>query len=824
LPPSNLDDPIEDLVVRLSSSLTELHAAVRGLRRSPTIALSAVVCIGLGLGSTAAISSAVDRALVQRLPFREPGRLVTVYRTTPHFDTGPFAPGSYLDLARDARSVSQLAAIGSTIQLLALPSDAVQVRVKRVTGNLFTLLGVPPLQGRLLAPGDDRPDQAAVAVLSEDAWRLRFGADPGLVGRAIRLDGIAYTVVGILPRSFAVPHGAQVARGDIWVPMRFTPEEQATRTSNFLLVLGRLAPGASPAMAAAELGRLYAGPAEATPDLRGEGVRVLPLQAEGVRAVRAPLLLVFAAAAIVLLIAATNVTSLLLARGVQRGREIAIRAALGGTRGQVMRPAALETVVLTAAGLGLGVALAWLGVRSIGDMAAQRLPQLAGLAVNLRIVGFAVALAVVVALVAGMVPAWRGAAADPLDALSAGRGSGMGRRHHRLLNALVVAEVALSLVLLVGAGLVLRGFAGLLRQEPGFDPGRILTLQATVSADRYPDEAGVRRYLEPVLAAVRQVPGVEDAAAISLLPYDNWGWNFNVRYEGQPGDDPSRLPLVEYRIVTPEFFRVTGQRLLDGRLLEAGDGDRPGAAPVVVANEALARRDFPGQSPVGRRLYLDDTTFATIVGVVSDIRNVGPYAPPAAEIYSSFREAGAGWSSFPLVVRVRAGLAPDALAGAVSAAVRGVDLAGAVTPVRPMGDVMAESVGRPRFYLVLLGTFGGVALLLAVAGIYGVLSYAVAQRTREFGIRTALGSTPAATLGLVARQAMTLVAAGIAIGLAGSLAVTKLLTSLLYGVSPLDPPAWASATVTLVAAGLIAALLPAWRATRADPVVALRSE
>jgi putative ABC transport system permease protein len=224
------------------------------------------------------------------------------------------------------------------------------------------------------------------------------------------------------------------------------------------------------------------------------------------------------------------------------------------------------------------------------------------------------------------------------------------------------------------------------------------------------------------------------------------------------------------------------------------------------------------------RLYLDDTTFATIVGVVSDIRNVGPYAPPAAEIYSSFREVGAGWSSFPLVVRVRAGLAPDALAGAVSAAVRGVDLAGAVTPVRPVGDVMAESVGRPRFYLVLLGTFGGVALLLAVAGIYGVLSYAVAQRTREFGIRTALGSTPAATLGLVARQAMTLVAAGIAIGLAGSLAVTKLLTSLLYGVSPLDPPAWASATVTLVAAGLIAALLPAWRATRADPVVALRSE
>ena len=808
----------------LSSSLTELHAAARGLRRSPVIALSAVVCIALGLGSTAAISSAVDRALVQRLPFQDPSRLVTVYRTTPHFETGPFAPGTYLELARSARSVSQLAAIGSTIGLLSLPSDAIQVRVKRVTGNLFPLLGVPALHGRLLSADDDQPEQPPVAVLSEEAWRERFGGDPGLVGRAIRLDGRLYTVIGIVPRRFGVPHGSQVARGDVWVPIRFTAEERETRNSNFLLLMGRLAAGATPAVAAAELGRIYESLAETTPDLRGEGVRVLPLQAEGARTVRAPLLLIFAAAAIVLLIAATNVTSLLLARGVQRAREIAIRTALGGTRGQVMRPAALETVVLTTAGLGLGVTLAWLGVRSIGDMAAERLPQLAGLAMNLRIVGFAVMLAILVALLAGMAPAWRSAGADPLDALRGGRGSGMGRSHHRLFNALVVAEVALSLVLLVGAGLVLRGFAGLMRQEPGFDPARILTLQATVSADRYPDEVAVRRYLEPVLAAVRQVPGVEEAGAISQLPYDNWGWNFNVRYEGQPNDDPSRMPLVENRIATPEFFRVTGQRLVDGRLLGPGDGDRPGTAQVVVANEALARRDFPQGSAVGKRLYLDDTTFATIVGVVSDIRNFGPYSPPSPEIYSSFREAGAGWSSFPIMVRARSGTSPEALAGAVSAAVRSVDPAGAVTSVRPMAEVMADSVGRPRFFLVLLATFGTVALVLAVAGIYGVLSYAVAQRTREFGIRTALGSTPAETLGLVTRQAMTLVAIGIAIGLAGSLAASKLLGSLLYGVSPLDAPAWASATATLVLAGLMAALLPAWRATRTDPVVALRAE
>lgn len=810
------------------SLLAELRGALRGLRRSPTIAASAVVCIALGLGSTAAISSAVDRALVQRPPFRDPGRIVTVYRTTPHFDTGPWAPLNYADLARTSRAIPQLSAISSSTALLALANEAVQVGIKRATGNLFPMLGVTASRGRLLLPEDDDRGRPPVAVLSEEFWRERFGGDPGIVGRDIRLDGTAHTVVGILPPRFAVPHGAQLARAGVWVPMRFADDEVDQRRNNFLLVLGRLADGATPAMAQAELLRLFAAITEAEPDLRGEGLRVLPLQAEGARTVRAPLLLIFAAAGIVLLIAATNVASLLLARGVQRGREVAIRTALGGTRPQVMRPALLETFVLTAAGLGLGILLAWAAVRSLGDLAAQRMPQLAGLAVNLRIVGVAVVLAVVTALLAGLVPAWRGSAADPLDALRGGRGGGTGRAQHRLLGALVVAEVALSLVLLVGAGLVLRGFARLLRQEPGFDAERILTLQATVSADRYEGPAAVRRFLEPALAAVRQVPGVEEAAAISLLPYERWGWNFNIRYEGQTPDDPTRLPLVEYRIATPEFFRVTGQRLVDGRLLGPADGERPDGPVNVVVNEALARRDFGGASPVGKRYGIDDSSYATIVGVVSDIRNVGPYDAPSPEVYHTFRGSGDGWSSFPIVIRVRNESGrqprPEALAASVGAAIRSVDPAGAVSAVRPMTEVMAESLGRPRFYLALLGTFGAVALALAVAGIYGVLSYAVAQRTREFGIRTALGSTAREILGLVTRQAMVLVAAGIGLGLAGSLAVTRLLGSLLYGVSPLDAPAWILATVTLALAGLAAALLPAWRATRADPVVALRAE
>jgi putative ABC transport system permease protein len=814
--------------VSLLHGLTEIRGVIRGLLRAPTIAASAVLCIALGLGSTAAVSSAIDRALVQRLPFREPERMVTVYRTTPHFDTGPFSPANYLDLASRSKRIEELAAIAMNDALLALPDEAVQVNVKRVTGNLFPMLGIRARHGRLLLPEDDALGREPVAVLSEELWRERFGGDPAIVGRTIRLDGTVHTVVGVVPRRFGVPHGAQVIRAQLWVPMRFTTEQLGWRRNNYLLAVGRLAGGASAASAHAELVQLHEGIAEAHPELRGEGVRVLPLQAEGVRTVRAPLLLIFAAAAIVLLIAATNVASLLLARGVQREREIAVRTALGGTRAQVMRPAVLETVVLAAVGLALGVLLAWTGVRTIGDMAAERLPQLAGLSVDHRIVGFAIVLAVVVALAAGAVPAWRGAGADPLDALRGGRGAGLGRAHHRLLGALVVAEVALSLMLLIAAGLVLRGFAALLREDPGFDVARVLTLEAMVSADQYPDRSAVRRFLEPALAAARRVPGVEEAGAISLLPYEQWGWNFNIRYEGQPDEDPTRRPLVENRFVTPEFFRVTGQRLLDGRLLTAADDDRPGAPMVVVANQALARRDFGSASPIGRRYHLDDTTFATIVGVVSDIRNAGPYDPPRPEVYRPFLQSSGAWWSFPIMVRVKDGadgrFRPEALAGSVAAAVRSAAPGVAVTAVRPMADVISDSVGRPRFYLTLLGAFGAVALALAVAGIYGVLSYAVAQRTREFGIRAALGSTAPRILGLVTRQAMTLVAVGLGVGLAGSLVATGLLRSLLYGVSPLDPPAWISATLILAAAGLLAALLPAWRATRADPVVALRAE
>jgi len=578
--------------------VTELLAAVRSLRRAPLVSGSAIVCIALGIGSTAAISSAISRALLQPLPFREPERLVTVYRTTPHFDTGPFSPANYSDLAHETRQLEGLAAITPTTALLQLTDEAAQVSVKRVTGNLFPLLGVRALRGRMLTADDDRAGTPQVVVIGEELWRERFGGDASLVGKVVRLDGQAYTVVGIAPRGMGIPHGSQVLRSQVWIPMRFSPSELSQRRSNYLLALGRLAPGATVQSAHAELVRIFDGVVAANPVLRGEQVRALALVGEGVRSVRTPLLLMFGAVCMVLLIAATNVASLLLARSVQRRRELAIRSALGGTRGQLMRPVLSESLVMTAIGFLAGLALAWIGVRTIGSVAAVRLPQLAGLSVDYRVIAFAVALAVAVAVCCGGLPAWRSSAVDPQDSLRDGRGGGTSRAHHRVLRTLVVAEVSLSLVLLLGAGLVIKGFAALIGRDPGFDPEPILTLQTTISPQRYPDGNTVQRFLEPALEKIRAIPGVDAAGSISVIPYDNWGWNFNIRYEGQPGDDPTRLPIAENRVASPEFFQVTKQKLVAGRLLGPQDDGRRESPTVVVVNQALVRRDFPGKDPI----------------------------------------------------------------------------------------------------------------------------------------------------------------------------------------------------------------------------------
>lgn len=547
-----------------------------------------------------------------------------------------------------------------------------------------------------------------------------------------------------------------------------------------------------------------------------------PLQAENVGAVRTPLLELLGAVVMVLLIAATNVAALLLARGVQRRREVAVRTALGASRWATMRPALMESLLITGAGVVIGLLVAMAGVRTIGALAGAQLPQLQGLGVDVRVVLFALGLAVVVALGCGIVPAWRGAAVDPQDALRGGRGGGAGREQHRALRTLVILEIALSLVLLVGAGLVLKGFAGLLGNDPGFETGHVLTLRLTTSPTRYTSQSAARVFLEPALEKIRAIPGVESAGSISLIPYSNWGNNSGIRYEGQPKGGPTRQPIVEYRRVTPGFFGVTRQRLLAGRLLQPSDNDDPASPPVVVVNKALVDRDLEGVDPIGKRFYLTDTTFGTIVGVVSNIRNFGPFSPPAPEMYWTYLQTGPT-ASFPVMIRVSRG-DPTAIAPAVRAAIRGVDPTVAVSNIEPLQAVIARSLGQPRFYLSLLGAFAVVALVLAIAGLYGVLSYAVAQRTRELGIRSALGSSPAGLLRLMALDGIRLVGFGLVLGSLGGVLMTRLLSFALYGVSPLDVETWAASLLLMFVAGAAAALIPARRATGVSPLIAIQME
>jgi predicted permease len=807
-------------------SLTDFRNAARALRRTPTVTLCAISCLALGLGATTAIFSAIHQALIRQLPFRDPGRLVSLYRTVGQANDYPFSPPKFLDLARGARR-EELAAVAFTASLISLPDGGVRVSSTRVTGNLFSLLGVRAGRGRVIDVADDSAGQNPVAVLSDELWRRQFGSDPGVVDRTIIVDGRPTTVVGILPRGFHVPIENVELAADLWLPMRFTAVERAERGNHFLSVVGRLAPGATVASATIELRSLVDAMVAIYPEMHGESARVTLLQSDSVRNVRTPLLLMFGAVCAVLLIAAANVGSLLLARGVYRQREIAVRAALGASRWAIMRPVIAESVLLTMVGGAAGIALAWVAVRAIGKLAAAQLPQLTGLGIEMPIVVFAISTSAVVALLCGALPAWYSATVDPQDALRGGRGGSASRTQHRALGTLVIGEVALSLMLLIGASLVLRGFATLVSRDPGFDPRPMLTLSATVSPDRYPDASAVARFLRPALARIEQLPDVQSVGAISRLPYRDRDANSNTRYEGQANIDPDHFPLTEDRDVTPGFFQVTGQHLLAGRLLRWDDDDRVGVPIVVVANAALVRRDFPHQDPIGKRFYVSDTTLARIAGVVSDIPNTGPIAPPVPEVYWSYAQLrGArerGNAAFNIVVRAVRG-DPVAIENSVRDAIHSVDAGAAVSAMQPMTDIIAESVGPPRFYLTLIGTFALVAVVLAMAGLYGVMSYGVAQLTRDFGIRAALGSSSSQTLRVVTLRGMRLVGIGVAAGAIGAALATRVLASLLYGVSPADVPTWLVATLVLLAAGLGASVIPAVRATKIDPIVAIRTD
>jgi predicted permease len=798
----------------------DARVALRALRRTPAFTAIAIFCLAVGIGANAAIFSVVNAVLLRPLPYAEPERLVRIFETLEDQAgwTGSVSQPNFVDWRAQNGSFAALSAYTTSSRILEGGSEPERVRTLLASANLPALLGVQPLLGRTFGAGEDEPGAPRVAMLGEGMWTRRFGADPSVLGRSIRLDGQSFVVVGIMPERAAFPAGGEPA--DLWIPYVPSRQEMEARGSHFLAVVGRLKPGVTIDQAHADLSRIADRLEQQYPDAQANrGVVTRSLRETVVGNTRPALLILLGAVGLVLLIACANVANLLLARAATRRHEVALRLALGAGRARLVRQLLVESLLLALAGAVAGSALAWVALRLMAPLVASALPVGAGVQLDGRVFAFLVGASVLSGLLFGLVPALQAARADVRGSLiDAGGKSTAGGAQQRLRGGLVIAEIALSLVLLVGAGLLMRGFIELRGTPPGLDTRNVLTAHIAIPDGKYDSTEAVEQLLRPILEQARALPGVTSASMINLLPIQNAWTNGSFVVVGRPAPPPGKEPIAEYRVVGTDFFETLGIPVRRGRDFTANE-----AQPVVIINEALARKHFPGQDPIGQQLGGIDSEPMTIVGVVGAVRQAGLDHEPLQEIYLPLGRLTAGWVS-EMTIALKTSVEPASLTNALRRAVRAVDAGQPVYRVLTMEEVVNESLAGRRLQLWLLGGFAAIALLLAAAGLYGVISYLVAQRTREIGIRVALGAQQGDVVRLVMRHGAMLTAAGVAAGLVGALFLTRLLASLLYGVSPRDPLVFAGFAGALAAVALLATWLPARRATRVDPVVALRAE
>jgi predicted permease len=808
----------------LDGFVQDLRFALRGLLRTPAFVISAVAILGLGIGANTTMFSAVNAILLQPLAYHEPERLVVVL----HDGRGPVSPANFFDWRESSRSFERMGAAQYARPNLDAGDHAEQILGLTLTADVLPLLGVPPLLGRVFTAEDEQPGNEHKVVLTYTLWQQRFGGDPAIVGRTVRLDGESYDIIGVMPRGFAfAPFWATGAQ--IFAPLPLA-DRRTSRSGNSLRVFARLAPGVSLEQARVEMTGITARLEQEYPGTNRR-VTVTSLTERVVGNARLALLVLLASVGFVLLIACANVAHMLLARAAARHRELAVRLALGATRWQIVRPWLVECLVLAGLSGAVGLVLAIWGVRGIVALTSGDLPRIDELAIDGRVLLFTLAISTLTGVVFGLMPAFQGRSAPVADALrDSGRGAGGTRRASRLRDLLVVSEFALAITLLVGAGLMVRSFAALQAIDPGFDPRNILSM--IVSVNGSPEERPERRtdfYLR-ALAGVRALPGVQAASAINHLPLDGDLWGRSFLVEGRPVPKPGDEDGAAYRVVLPGYFETMRLPILRGR--DVTERDRIGAPGVVVINEYMARKHWPGQDALGQRISLGDVgvtsrEWLTVVGVVKDAVLSDWAGRKLEEIYlpylqsSNYLEQTTGAFTY-LTFVVRTASDPASLAPSARNAIWSIDKSVALADVRTMEHVVTEAVARPRFQLTLLATFAGVALLLAAAGIYSVMSYAIQGRTREIGLRMTLGAQRRDVLTMVLGQAMLRVGVGAAAGLLGALALTRLMATLLYGVQPTDPVTFASVTAVLVSVALLASYLPARRATRIDPMAAIR--
>jgi putative ABC transport system permease protein len=793
----------------------DIRYGIHSLRTHPGFALVAILTLALGIGATTAIFSVVNGVLLQPLPLRDPSRLVMVWEQhldEPGAEPNHVSPANYTEWTRQtSRVFSSLAAAFDWEMSMTGQGEPEVVRAGLVNGTLFPTLGVKPFLGRAIASDDD-----TIAVLSYAFWQRKFGGDPHVLGKPVQVDGKPYTIGGVMPREFVIPK----SRADVWVPYPIPPQVRG----RYLTAIARLAPGVTVAQAQAAMD-VVAKRTEAASVAHNAkmGAIVIPVHEQVVGSVRRALLIVLAAVAFLLLIACVNIANLLLSRATSRSKEMAVRAALGASRGQLIRQLLTESLILaTIAGL-LGIVIAGSATTLLLRFTPESamMPRTAEIAVDGRVLAVTALLTLVTGIFFGLVPAIEASRANLQAGLtSTTRGSSQDRRGRRFRNGLVIAEVALATVLLIGAGLLIKSFANLERVDPGLRTEGVLTMRV-VLPNAYAKAEKRRAMVTQMLDRVRAVPGVERAGAIVSvnMPFtDSWS-NTNFTIAGAPAPVPGHEPEADIRMIAGDYFRAMGMQLLAGRPL-----DERVLAPErteFVVNDAFARRYFNGNA-LGRHIGFEwfDDLEGEIVGVVSSVRQKGLGTDPAPAIYVNY--AHDPNLSFTLAVASKGD--PNAIAAPVTHVLRSLDPLLPVTNVKPLEELVSGTISRPRFNATMLTLFAALGLLLASIGIYGVLSYSVAQRTQEMGIRMALGADAGGVRLLIVRDGVRVAAIGVVAGLAIALPTTRVLAALLYGVEATDPMVFASVAATLTVVALAASYLPARRATRVDPMVALRPE
>jgi predicted permease len=809
--------------------LQDLRYAIRMLAKNPGFTLIAVLTLALGIGANTAIFSVVNTVLLRPLPYPHPEQIVYLQETFGPEGTGSVSAPNYLDWREQSHSFSALAVFETQGANLLGTDQPVHLKTARVSSGFFESLGATPEHGRLFSPDEFKSGSHAVALISDRLWRVQLGSDPGLVGKLLHLSGEDITIVGILPPTVTFP-----GHTDIWLPHHLDDAFSTNRGSHFLGAIGRLQAGTTLPQARMEMDAITQRLARAYPATNlTRGVLITPLKELFVQSTRPALLVLLGAVAFVLLIACANVANLLLARATSRQREIVVRCALGATRGRLISQLLTESLLLSLVSAALGLAIGQAGLSALLTLVpAGTLPPISEIRLDANVLFFAVGISVLTGVLFGFSPALQATRASLSAALN--RGTSRGTPHggtSRLRSSLVVSEVAVTAILLVGGSLMLRTLWSLLKVDPGFEPSRVLTADLNLPKLTPATVPSEFAHLNEMRQRLRHLPGVDGASFAVFLPLSGNNVNGDVAIEGRPLPQNGQGPIAEMRVIQPDFFRVLQIPLLRGR--DFDEHDSAYAEPVAIINDAMARHFWPEENPLGSHIAFQDAKdkwqWLRIVGVVGNVHTFGLTRDYRDEVYLLYHQIPVSQVAFlasvsPLQIVIRSKGDPGALATAVRTEIQGVDHTQPVSNFRTMTQVVKESIGDAPLLALLLSVFGALALLLAAVGIYSVMAYVISLRTQEFGIRIALGATSADVLRLTLLQGMRLAASGLLIGLLAAVAIARIFASQLFGVKPTDPLAFAGAAALLALCAALACYLPARRATRVDPLVALRYE